>query len=336
MGSHGTTSTSCIGPAWYVALCEAWFRHLARRGRARKTIRAYGWAARDFGTWLQHCRVDQPEHLIVEVVHSWQDSLSDRELAGASRAMVSSAVRSLLRWGAREGLGIRAGLWEHVDPVQVPEALPRALEPAHIATILGYYARPRRDVHELRDRALFFFLLTTGSRISAALSLDVEQLTAGRLVVRQKGGSEHRLVPSTKAVQWTQEYLRARGRDDQPALWIRIGPRGRHRLLPAQANEIWAELCRELRIPTFTSHQLKHTAATEMGERGASDSEIAHHVGWKGTAMAQRYRQLRADRRKQLVDQLDDLVPAVAVAAAAPARRRRPRVEVLVGKRRKR
>ncbi len=316
-----------MGPGWYHELVEAWFRSLARRGRSRKTERTYRYAVRGFGRWLEHCRIEAPEHLIAEVIHSWQDTLGERDFSLHTQAVHANAIRGLLRWGAREKLGVAPGLWEHVDPVQRPEDEPRALEPDELRRILAHYAPPLRSLEHLRDRALFLFLLTTGSRITAALSLNRDQVAAGPLVVTKKGGGEHTLIPSALARQWVAEYLRHRGRDDQPALWIRAGRRGRFRLSSDGANGIWRVLTEQLRVRPFTNHALRHTAATELGEHGVSDTELSQHLGWKSNAMAMRYRKLRTERRQQLVDQLDDLVPALP-ADPAP-RRRRPRPTIV-------
>lgn len=324
----GRPATAPPGPLWYGDLLKSWARSLRRRGRSPGTQRTYRWALHDFGRWLSHCHVERAEDLVAEVIYSWQDTLLDRDLGPSSRMVAATALRTLLRWAASEQLGVPAGLWERVDAVRVPDRDPRPLEPEHLQAILADFARRRRGLEQLRDRALFLFLLTTGSRIRAALSLNRDQL-AGPLVVRQKGGGEHRLLPSAQARVWIDEYLRARGRDDEPALWIRVGARGRHRLDPQRTNELWAQLADRLRIPRFTSHTLKHTAVTELGELTESDQEIAEHVGWKGTQMIRRYRKLRDARRQQLVDRLDDLVPD---PPAPDQPRRRPRVDVLRGR----
>lgn len=328
----GRRSSAPAGPTWYRELCDGWSRHLARRGRSRATLRIYASVLRDFGRHLEHCRVEQPGDLIPAVWYAWQDTLVDR-VGPSMQATAAAALRGLLRWAAREGLGIREGLWERVDPVDVPEGEPRPLEPEHRDRLLAYLSRRDRGVEQLRDRALFLFLLTTGSRITAVLRLDVADVRGGSggIIVRQKGGDEHRLLPSPLAWQWLEAYLRARGRDGEPALWIRIGQRGHHRMTIAGANDLWRDIARRAGVPPFTSHVLKHTAVTELGELTESDQAVAEHVGWRSTQMMRRYRQIRSRRRQELVAQLDGLVPAVP-DEPAPARRRRPRVQVLRGK----
>lgn len=328
----GRRRAAPTGPPWYQDLCDGWRRHLARRGRGAATWRTYSWLLRDFGNWLEHCRVGHAEDLVAEVLYSWQDDLIEREQGPHTRAIAATVLRGVLRWGAREDLGVPLGLWERVDAVAVPDGLPRPLEPEDRDRLLAYLARRDRGVEQLRDRALFLFLLTTGSRIAAALRLDVDDLRGGGAIVVQKGGGEHRLVPSPMARAWLEAYLRVRGRDDQAALWIRIGARGRHRLTANGANAIWTELARRARVPRFTNHVLKHTTVTELGALTESDQEVADHVGWRDTAMVKRYRKVRDPRRQALVAQLDQLVPAVPDEQPPVPRRRRPRVDGLRGK----
>lgn len=311
---------SPVAPTWYSDLTRGWFRALRRRGRAPKTLRTYRWAAGSFGAFLAGQHVAGPGQLNADVLHRWQDELG--RLEPNSQLTCASAIRGLLRWAAREELGVRPGLWEHIDTIRVPEALPRALDREALRKILTHYSRARQDLDWMRDRALFMFLLTAGSRIGEALSLNRDQVA--RMVVRVKGGHEHLVIPSEQARAWLQAYLRARGRDDQPALWIRVGPRGRHRLREPEANQTWRDLCDRLGLDPFTCHALRHTCATEWGERGASDSEIAQHLGWRNTSMARRYRQLREERRQLLADGLDDLVVPDVAPGPAPALRRPP------------
>jgi integrase/recombinase XerD len=212
-----------------------------------------------------------------------------------------------------------------LDTPAIPETLPRALEPHELAAILAYYTAAPRDVVHLRDRALFWFMLTTGARISEVLQVDVAQVE-GAMIVVQKGRREHRLVMSERARGWVLEYLKARGRDPEAALWVHLGPRGRHRLRSDQVNEIWARLARKLRIRHFSSHALRHSGATELHEHEVGDDDVRVHLGWRSSAMMARYLKVRDRRRQELVDRLDDLIPEMPPEPPRGRRGRRFRV----------
>jgi integrase/recombinase XerD len=317
------------GPDWFRGWVTGWRRSALRRAKAPTSLRTWSVYLRDFGSFLLDEEVLAPELLARDHLHRWQDGLRDR-LAPASQVVAASAVRGLLKWADREELSTRPGLATWLDTPRVPESLPRALEQAELARILAHYGAARRDLVALRDRALFWFLATTGARISEALQVDVAQVMGGRVVVRKKGGGEHLLVPSERARQWVMQYLTVRGRDPEPALWIHEGPRGRRRLRPDQANEIWAALAEQLGVTPFTSHALRHTAVTELADRGVGDDDIRQQMGWGSPAMLSRYRKLRESRRQTIVDGLDDLVPELPPAAP---RRRRRRYRVVDGRR---
>lgn len=297
-------------PGWYSEWIAAWLQHQRRRGRANASLQTWSWALRDFGGELAAHGVQSPGDLTRQHLQSWQDRLSVR-LSPGSQHVAVSALRGLLKWADREELTPRSGLGLWLDSPRVPDSLPRDLAPSDLRAILAFYAPPPRTLERARDRALFLFLVTTGARITEALRVDVEPFRRGPIRVRQKGGGEQLLVPSARARDWTLEYLRRRGRDDDPALWVRLGAgrRSPRRMQFEDANKIWHALAARLDVPDFTSHALRHTLAMELLSRGANELELQAQLGHASLATIHRYVRVRAPRRQQLVDQLDDLVP---------------------------
>jgi site-specific recombinase XerD len=264
--------------------------------------------------------VDAPELLTRQVLDRWQDLLAG-QVSPKSQAVYAGAVRGLLRWAGREER-VRPGLADFIETVEVPDHLPLVLEPEQLQTVVARFRRDRGTLEYLRDRALFWFLLTSSARISEALRLDLIDLDRSRWVVVQKGGGEKAIIISATARQWLERYLGARGKDAVSALWIHIGPLvGRRRLTRNDANRIWRRLCAELGIRRFTNRYLRGTSATELNELDATAIDVAHHLGHKNLATILKYAKLRDRRRQAMVDQLDRLIPP----APAPGVRRRPR-----------
>jgi len=131
-------------------------------------------------------------------------------------------------------------------------------------------------------------------------------------------------VISTRARAWLSQYLAARGKDGEPALWIYEGPlTGRRRLTRTDVNRIWRRLSAELGIPPFTSRWLRGTSATELNALGNTAIDVAHHLGHKNLVTILKYAKLRDGRRQTMVDGLDEVLPPAPVAPVRPARRRR-------------
>src|SRR6185437_12283889 len=151
-------------------------------------------------------------------------------------------------------------LWSRVIPRKVPRRKPRPIPFQDLTLILARFdawCESNPSLEQLRTRALFLAMLSCGARITEALSLRRASIVDGCAVIEQKGGSEHVLVFSAKALTAIQDYVRART-DADPALFP---------ICYKEAQRGWNRLCIELAIPRFTSHRLRHTCCTELLRR---------------------------------------------------------------------
>ena len=118
-------------------------------------------------------------------------------LAPRSVARALSAWRGFYRWRVRHhGAGLNP-----VDGIRAPRAarrLPKSLGPDALGALLD---APAGDPLEVRDRAIFELLYSTGLRIAELLSLNVDarlDLAAGEATVTGKRGKT-RIVPIGRA-----------------------------------------------------------------------------------------------------------------------------------------
>lgn len=263
--------------------------HLRRRGLAPGTIETYGSALRGLVTYATANGVLELEQLGRTVLEGWQDQLVARGLAPKSRSIASTSARQLLLWASDRDV-VEMRLLRAIAPVRTPVRLPRPIPRADLTQIQGYFALPRRNptLRLLRDRALFTTLLVTGARISEVLQLHRSHFTSGRpIVIMQKGGREKVLRLTDTAREHVQAYLAARTDDSQWAfVTVRPAPR---RLRRELVRIIWRRLAKTLGIPIFTSHQIRHTTATELKRAGISDLVVANHLGHANLATLANY-----------------------------------------------
>jgi integrase/recombinase XerD len=214
-----------------------------------------------------------------------------QRLAPGTRARALVAVRSCLRWLAKEGL-IDRDLWSRITIPKVAQRLPKPIDPYELALLLGLSKTgiegrrrsPTLGEVRLRDRALVLFLISTGCRIAEALALNRTDIPpeGDRLVVRGKGSKERSVYLTTDAQIALADYLNARC-DFSPALWINYSRSVRddrfRRLTSAGANGAIHRLSAKLGIHSFTSpHVARHTTATNLLEATGGDVRLVQEV----------------------------------------------------------
>src|SRR6202165_5217258 len=138
--------------------------------RSPNTVRAYASELNKLMGFLaangHSLAVDKLSH---DDLRAYQRHLAGRLKSPASRARALVAVRSWLRWAAREGLIARA-LPNGTTLPKLEQRLPKPIDPDELTRLLA--ALPTQTLHEKRDRALVQFLISTGCRISEALALE--------------------------------------------------------------------------------------------------------------------------------------------------------------------
>jgi len=263
---------------------EGLVRDLKRRDFSPKTIRTYTWALEDLFAFLRAQGVEDLADLSRDNLERWQDQLLDRRLAANSRQSASTAVRKLLNWAAdrdmvdwrleRALVSVKIKRRKKRHPIPRPDLL-RIIEWA--------WWEPRRmSIIDLRDRALFMYLLVTALRVSEVVQVLRSDFVAP--IVVQKGGDEVTGHTSPSALDLVQRYLAARKHDDSPWLWIKhgnnINAEG-ERLSDSGVREMCTRIALELQIAKFSPHRIRHSSASYMANKGVSAPIVAtwlHHA----------------------------------------------------------
>ena len=303
---------------------RAFMRTLQLRQFRPGTLKVYSWALDKLFTFLDAEGVHDLADVTREHLENWQLAMLESPVRASSRQSASSAAKALIRWAAeREMVDWR--LERAIAPVKVRKKKRRPIPPEDLAKILAHIVprRPHRTIVELRDRALFVYLLVTSSRVEAALSVLKNDYAAP--IVIQKGGGEKQLQTTATALDLVQDYLRAR-RDDAPWLWIKHGNNLRaagERLESSGVREAWIRLAIELQIKPFTTHQLRHTSATFMANRGVSVLAIKERLGHVKLETTMGYIEVDPDLQLQADGAFEDLLRAAAPPRPLPRAPRR-------------
>lgn len=270
------------------------------RGASSNTVAAY---RRDLQRFFAHPGVPAFDRVGENDVDQYLQALAvgtnGPPLSPTSIARHLSSLRSFYRWAGKEGL-VSVNPVEQTRPPRQIETLPKALSADEVRRLLES-VRPDGDPKDLRDRALLEFLYSTGTRISEAVNVlidDLDLVDEEFSVVRVVGkGNKERLVPMGRyATSALQAYL-VRGRPvlasrgvGTPCVFLNL--RGRA-LSRQSAWGIIKNAATAAGIEKDVSpHTLRHSFATHLLEGGASVREVQELLGHSSAATTQIYTRL--------------------------------------------
>lgn len=147
---------------------------------------------------------------------------------------------------------------------------------------------PENTPIEVRDKALVWFLLGTGTRISEALSLKVEDIDfrTASCQVLGKGNKKRTVYIPSKALKLLKRYIEVFNLTEGP-LFLNMQ---RQRLTDRGARYILHKISKKYGLRDLVHpHTLRHTFATNLLEEGANLREIQELLGHSSLRSTQIY-----------------------------------------------
>ncbi len=278
-------------------------------GRSPHTVAAY---RRDLLAFCAH-RAEQTGRPAVlgdfaeGPLRGWLAHLHQRGDRPRSVGRRRSAVRRFLRYLGREG-HLEQDPSSRLPAPKIGRPLPRTLDMSRLLALLERDWGPGPG--DRRDQAVCELLYGAGLRVSELVALDLEDLDlrAGRLRVRGKGGAERIACFGRAAARAVRRYLEARpqllaaraaGGGDAGALLLNL--RGR-RLSVRSVQRIVARRLWDPVLGHVHPHQLRHSFATHMLDRGADLRAIQSLLGHRSLDSTQVYTHVSVARLREAVD----------------------------------
>ncbi|MCB9833304.1 MAG: tyrosine recombinase XerC [Planctomycetes bacterium] len=269
------------------------FLKVQEEGRrvSANTLRAY---RRDLELFLEHLeeRAGAPAWTEIELHHLrlYLSRLVEEGYARTSIARKAAALRGFFGHLTREGL-IPSSPAALLKSAAGPRRIPGVLSPTQVEELLAVMGG--NGFRNIRDRALFEFLYSTGARVGEACGVGLDALDLGQGIVRLfgKGRKERLAALGRYAREALDHYLPLRniraGQADHALVFIndRGGPlsdRSVRRILKARLLEAG--------LPTSISpHGLRHSFATHLLQGGAGLREVQELLGHASVNTTQIY-----------------------------------------------
>lgn len=284
---------------------DAYLRHITiERGLSGHTVAAYRRDLVGYLEWLEERGVTDTADVTPAIVADFAAERASAEPppAASSLARLQSSVRGLHRFLAREGIA-DADPSQRLRPPKQARRLPKALTIDQVERLLA--APSPEDPIGIRDRALLELLYATGARVSEAVQLDVDDVTAGAPgggeVLRLRGkGSKERIVPVGSYARAALDAYLTRVRPDlatrgraTPRLFL--GARG----APLSRQSAWLIIQAAAEKAQLTAHvsphTLRHSFATHLLQGGADVRVVQELLGHSSVATTQIYTHVTVD-----------------------------------------
>jgi integrase/recombinase XerD len=316
------TAQDATSPDGLAKLVQTYLDHLVvERGVSRHTLQAYRRDLRRYLAFLAGHGVSEPVSVTPALVADYAmrlregvraadgDGWLETPLAPASVARAVVVVRSLHRFAVEEGV-LTADPAAEVHPPTPGRRLPKALRLDQVQAMLDV---PATDTPlGLRDAALLEVLYGTGTRISEAVGLDVDEVARlldtpeGAFGLRVVGkGRKERVVPLgsyaraavTAYLVRARPALAARGRGT-PALFLNA--RG-GRLSRQSAWSILRTVAERAGVEAEVSpHTLRHSFATHLLDGGADVRVVQELLGHASVTTTQIYTLVTVDHLREV------------------------------------
>ncbi|MPM68052.1 Tyrosine recombinase XerC [bioreactor metagenome] len=214
---------------------------------------------------------------IVDVYSYMSFLVRDRDLGAAARARQVAAIRSFYKYLTVKAKLLKENPMQDLDSPRQKKMLPRYLQFDESIQLLESVSGPNQE----RDYCILTLFLNCGLRISELVGLNLADVRGDQLRVLGKGNKERVLYLNGACKQALEDWLAVRSTlasMDKNALFItrrhaRITKAAVHKLVKKHILEAGLDPAQ------YSSHKLRHTAATLMLHNGVDVRTLQEMLG---------------------------------------------------------
>ena len=274
---------------------DAFLRHVPRRNRRPKTLDSLYTSIVFFLGVIRDSGKTRLEEITKGDVEAFIEREQDRGIKITTIRTRLVGILSFLRYWAEEGIVSHEVFYRRIR-LQMPERLPRAMEPDDVQKLLSV-------IDHTRDRAMILVLLRTGMRIGELLGTRMGDIHIKERRIEIYEGEKNRLgrvvylsedaICALEAwfherVQWKEYVFYSHGRMNK---WMCYSTaRTRFMRYVQKAG---------LLNKGYTVHTLRHTFATELLNAGMRLECLQVLLGHRGIEETRRYARLTDKTREE-------------------------------------
>lgn len=210
---------------------------------------------------------------------------------GCSWRTVNNIIRclkSFYGWSYQEGYLIENPLIK-IKKVKEPKRVPKPFSKEEIVILRDKFSKKGN----LRNKAIFEFLLSTGVRVSELTGINQEDIdwNNNSVIVLGKGNKERTVYFNITTKHDLKKYLKTR-KDDNPALFV-SSKKPYNTLSINGVERVIRNIGKECGIEKVHPHRFRRTMATNLLSRGVAMTTIKELLGHEKLETTLIYAQVR-------------------------------------------
>ncbi|BAA30945.1 site-specific tyrosine recombinase/integron integrase [Pyrococcus horikoshii] len=213
--------------------------------------------------------------------------------SGYSIRSLNLVIQALKSYFKFEGLDSEA---EKLKNPKIPKSLPKSLTEDEVKKIVSV-------ADNLRDKLILLLLYGAGLRVSELCNLKIEDVNFEKsfLIVRGGKGGKDRVIPISKTLLFEIErYLKTR-KDNSPYLFVEKRRNRKDKLSPKTVWMLVKKYGKKVGL-NVTPHQLRHSFATHMLERGVDIRIIQELLGHANLSTTQIYTKVTTKHLREAIE----------------------------------
>ena len=274
---------------------------LIERGLSENSIFSYTYDIKKFQSYIERQRKEITEVTTDDITDFLKDQ-KHRKISSRSQARAVAALRQFYKYLKDEDKVAKNPV-EKIEIPEVKKSLPAFLTLQEIEELFNSIRED--NPFELRDKAMFELMYSSGLRISEACSLHLKDLNLDNMfiIVRGKGGKE-RLVPfGDKSRNILLSYI-SKGRNkilqERQSDYLFTSKRGGS----LNRKSVWRILKKYLSRTSITKavtpHTFRHSFATHLVENNADLRSVQELLGHIDISTTQIYTHLAKQGLKEV------------------------------------
>lgn len=284
---------------------------------SENTVRNYRNTLERLADFLEKMKIERTNMIDLSVVNAYRQFLSKKDtlrkdkMSQRAKAYQITVFRSFLKFMVKSGSVVL-----NPEKIEMPKTRMRKVEyltekEVHslVSTILNDSNKKTPEVVKKRNTALILSMFGSGLRLSEVLKIKKIETKSedGQLIVEGKGGKIRATYLAPAALEAIQEYLKVRGEDKNPFLFISFSnnrpkkPKKFNPLSPRMVQMMLQNYAGRIGVyKKITPHTLRHSFATKVLFEGGDLRSVQLLLGHSNVANTQIYTHITDWQIKEL------------------------------------